>query len=149
MTSSAKPTILFVPGAWHLPVGFDVVRGQLQAIGYPTEAVAHPSVGEEPPKSNLLDDSANLRAAIEKLANEGKQVVVITHSYGGVVGSCAVENLGFSQRKAAGKKGGVIQYVKLSSDVSFPGGLGVARLVLNQEICLMVPEICLGVQIYF
>ncbi|RDW56690.1 hypothetical protein BP6252_14042 [Coleophoma cylindrospora] len=112
---SEQPTILFVPGAWHYPAGFDAVREQLAALNYPTEAVAHPSIGGEPPNKDLTDDSANLRSAIEKLADAGKKVVVVTHSYGGVVGACAVEDLGFAQRKSAGKTGGVIQLVFLSA----------------------------------
>ncbi|KAH8589760.1 Alpha/beta hydrolase fold-1 [Bisporella sp. PMI_857] len=115
--SSEKPTILFVPGAWHLPAGFDTVREQLKALGYPTEAVAHPSIGAEPPTKNLSDDTANLRATLETLADEGKRIVVVTHSYGGVVGSCAVEDAGFAQRASAGKKGGVIMLIYMTAFV--------------------------------
>lgn len=111
-TTETKPTILFVPGAWHSPEGFNVVRSQLKTLGYPTDAVTHASIGEEPPVKSLADDAAILRAAIQKLADEGKQIVVVVHSYGGVVGSCAVEGLGWSQRKSVGKTGGIIQYVK-------------------------------------
>lgn len=115
MTTTEKPTILFVPGAWHFPAGFDVVREQLKALGYPSEAVALPSIGAIPPAKDLSDDAAHLRVSIEKLANHGKKIVLVTHSYGGVVGSCAVEGLGFGERKSAGVEGGVIQLVYLSA----------------------------------
>lgn len=122
--TSEKPTILFVPGAWHFPAGFDVVREQLKDLSYPTEAVAHPSIGGEPPNKDLSDDTLNLRSAIEKLADEGKKVVIVTHSYGGVVGSCAVKDFGFAQRKSIGKTGGVIQLVYLSA-FALPEGVSL------------------------
>ncbi|KAH6714323.1 hypothetical protein BKA61DRAFT_575104 [Leptodontidium sp. MPI-SDFR-AT-0119] len=110
--------------AWHFPAGFDAVRELLKPLGYATEAVALPSIGAEPPTKTLADDSAHTRAAIEKLADAGKKVVVVTHSYGGVVGSCAVEDLGFAQRKAAGKEGGVINFVYLSA-FALPKGVSL------------------------
>ena len=97
--STEQPTILFVPGAWHLPAGFDAVRELLKPLGYPTEAVALPSIGAEPPTKTLEDD-------------------------GGVVGSCAVEDLGFATRKAAGKVGGVINFVYLSA-FALPKGVSL------------------------
>lgn len=122
--STEQPTVFFVPGAWHFPAGFDAVRELLKPLGYPTEAVALPSIGAEPPTKTLADDTAHTRAAIEKLADAGKQVVVVTHSYGGVVGSCAVEDLGFASRKAAGKQGGVINFVYLSA-FALPKGVSL------------------------
>ncbi|KAH7374185.1 Alpha/beta hydrolase fold-1 [Cadophora sp. MPI-SDFR-AT-0126] len=122
--STERPTIVFLPGAWHLPAGFDVTRELLQNLGYPTEAIAHPSIGAEPPTKTLEDDTAHTRAVIEKLADAGKKIVVVTHSYGGVVGSCAVEDMGFATRKAAGKKGGVINVVYMSA-FALPKGVSL------------------------
>ncbi|KAH8756012.1 Alpha/beta hydrolase fold-1 [Diaporthe sp. PMI_573] len=127
-----QPTILFVPGAWHFPAGFDAVRELLKPFGYPTEAVAHPSVGAEPPNKTLKDDTANTRAEIEKLAEAGKKVVLVAHSYGGIVGSSAVEGLGFEQRKAVGKEGGVINFVYLTA-FALPKGTG-PRHVLGDAV---------------
>ncbi|KAH7383492.1 Alpha/beta hydrolase fold-1 [Cadophora sp. MPI-SDFR-AT-0126] len=122
--STEQPAILFVPGAWHSPAGFDAVRELLKPLGYATEAVALPSIGAEPPTKTLADDSVHTRAAVVRLADAGKKVVVVTHSYGGVVGSCAVEDLGFAQRKAAGKEGGVINFVYLSA-FALPKGVSL------------------------
>lgn len=122
--STEKPTILFVPGAWHSPNGFDAVRNLLKPMEYPTEAVALPSIGAEPPNKTLADDAAHTRTAIEKLADAGKKIVLVTHSYGGMVGSCAVEDLGFAQRKMAGKQGGVINLVYMSA-FALPKGVSL------------------------
>ncbi|KAL2059928.1 hypothetical protein VTL71DRAFT_10083 [Oculimacula yallundae] len=122
--STEQPTVFFVPGAWHGPEGFDAVRDLLKPLGYPTEAIAHPSIGAEPPNKTLADDTASTRTAIEKLVDAGKKVVVVAHSYGGVVGSCAVEDLGFAERKAAGKVGGVINFVYMTA-FALPKGVSL------------------------
>ncbi|CZS94156.1 related to signal peptide protein [Rhynchosporium agropyri] len=122
--STEQPTIFFVPGAWHGPEGFSAVRELLKPLGYPTESIAHPSIGAEPPNKTLGDDAAHTRAAIEKLVDAGKKVVVVLHSYGGVVGSCAVEDLGFKERKAAGKEGGVVNLVYMCA-FALPKGVSL------------------------
>ncbi|KAF7902199.1 uncharacterized protein EAF01_007497 [Botrytis porri] len=66
-----------------LSASFDAVRELLKPLSYPTEAVALPSIGAEPPNKDLSDDAAHTRAAIEKLVEAGKKVVLVTHSYGG------------------------------------------------------------------
>jgi len=120
--TAEKPTILFSPGAWHYTAAFDAPRERLEKLGFPTEAVSLLSIGEEPPKSDLFDDAANLRAAIVKLVAAGKKVVLVAHSYSGVVGSIAVEGLDFVSRKKAGKEGGLVQFVFLSAFV-LPKGI--------------------------
>ncbi|KAI5791891.1 Alpha/beta hydrolase fold-1 [Geopyxis carbonaria] len=116
--SSTKPTVLFVPGAWHTDEGFAAVRELLEAADFPTAAVAHPSIGAEPPNKHLTDDSDHLRKAITELADAGKEIVLIVHSYGGCVGSIAVEGLSVARRKAEGKTGGVIMFVYMAAFVT-------------------------------
>lgn len=50
-----------------------------------------------------------------KLADEGRDLVVVGHSYGGVVTSCAVERLSKDARVKEGKTGGVIKVVYISA----------------------------------
>lgn len=104
MVETTKPTIVFVPGAWQTPEGFDTVREQLETLGFATETVSHLSTGGEAPLKGLADDSATLRAAIEKLADAGKDVVVAAHSYGGVVSSNATEGLALTSRAKEGRR---------------------------------------------
>lgn len=106
MTSTKKPTIVFIPGAWHLPEAFDAVCQILTTRGSPSTAVSLPSAGAEPPTKNLSDDIFSARLVVEKLVNEGKQVLVAAHSYGGFVASGAVRDLGYAQRRDAGLAGG-------------------------------------------
>lgn len=127
----SKPTLVFAPGAWHTPDCFDLVREQLHERGWATEGVTYPSVGAEPPNKGLNHDAAAVRATIEKLADEGKEVVLIVHSYGGLVGQNAVSGLGYKQRAAAGKKGGVIMFVYLTAFV-VPKGNSIKAMLGGQ-----------------
>ncbi|KAI9727434.1 MAG: hypothetical protein M1834_008378 [Cirrosporium novae-zelandiae] len=114
---STKPVILFVPGAWSSPEGYVYLCDILTKRGYPTEAVAHPSIGAEPPNKNLYDDVASLKATLTKLADEGKEIVVVAHSYGGMVSSGAVEGVELVQRAKEGKHGGVIMLIYMTAFV--------------------------------
>jgi pimeloyl-ACP methyl ester carboxylesterase len=126
---SEDSTIVFVPGAWHTPVCFETVRSELKVLGFRTIAVASPSVGSKSsPLKNLTNDVANLHAAIEKIANEGKLVTVIAHSYGGAIISGAAEDLGYAQRHAAGKKGGIVMIMYLSA-FAIPKGISLLQAV--------------------
>ncbi|KAI9925869.1 hypothetical protein ASPWEDRAFT_60892 [Aspergillus wentii DTO 134E9] len=125
-----KPTLVFVPGAWHLPQCFDLVRPIFEAHGFPTEAVANPSIGAEPPTKTGADDAANLRTVLSRLIeDEGKSVVLIARSYGGTVASNASEGLGSVQRAKQGKNGGISLLIYLAAFVlpegqSLVDGLG-------------------------
>jgi pimeloyl-ACP methyl ester carboxylesterase len=109
------PTIVFTPGAWHGTWAFDMVRGNLSLLGYDTEAVALPSVGSTNASVGLADDAAALKTVLTELADAGKDIVMVTHSYGGTVGSTAVEGLGYKTRQAEGLDGGVIMLVYMTA----------------------------------
>ncbi|GJC95751.1 FAD binding domain-containing protein [Colletotrichum higginsianum] len=115
VSAATLPTVVFTPGAWHGPQSFDLVRAGLTLKGYESEAITLPSVGAEPATVGLEEDAAVLRSTIETLADAGKEVVVVVHSYGGMVGANAVEGLGYLQRAANGQAGGIIMLVYLSA----------------------------------
>ncbi|KAM5344445.1 hypothetical protein ACJ41O_012981 [Fusarium nematophilum] len=116
--SSSKPVIVFTPGAWHTPDCFDAARDALHARGWLTEAVSYPSVGAEPPVKGLEDDAAAVRNVLQRLADNGDQIVLVVHSYGGLVGANAVKGLGYRQRQEQGLSGGVIMFVYLAAFVT-------------------------------
>ncbi|PYH82492.1 alpha/beta-hydrolase [Aspergillus uvarum CBS 121591] len=107
MTADAKPIFVFVPGAWHTPDTFDIIRDLLRQRGHDTDAVANQSAG-------AADPSRALRA----LADQGCSIVVVAHSYGGIVAAGAVEGLGYTSRARAGQPGGVIQVVWMAAFVT-------------------------------
>lgn len=50
---AAKPTFVLVPGAWHRTAYFDQIRAYLSEHGYPSVAVATPTVGSDPPATTM------------------------------------------------------------------------------------------------
>lgn len=112
------PTIVFSLGAWTRPSAFSTVTAKLLEKGIPCETPPHPSVGSEPPTKTLQDDVSSLRSVLTRLIEtEGKDVIVVAHSYGGVVASCAVEGLSKAERSTAGicKPGGVCRVAYLAA----------------------------------
>ncbi|KAF6803825.1 hypothetical protein CMUS01_14993 [Colletotrichum musicola] len=112
MAASTLPTILLVPGAWHRPWSFDLLRNDLKLRGFPTEAVALAGVGSSDPNVGLEEDTAAVRSELQKLVDAGKDVIVVPHSYGGVPVSNAVK--GLSQKDRA-EDGGVIMVLYMTS----------------------------------
>ena len=131
--STIKPTIVFAPGAWHTPDCFDPARKTLEERGWSVEAISYPSVGAEPPTVGLADDAGVVREALQRLADEGKSIVLVVHSYGGLVGANAVEGLGYKQRSQQGKPGGVIMFVYLSAFVT-PLGKCIIEMLGGQPL---------------
>jgi hypothetical protein len=67
-----------------------------------------------PLTSNEPDISA-VKAVLEGLLDEGKKVVVVVNSYGITPACEAVKVIGFEERKALGKPGGVIKLIFVSA----------------------------------
>lgn len=81
----AKPTVLLVPGAWHLPAHYDKLLQIPTQHGYECEGVSLATVDpKDPPNTNADSDVEVISAAIKKTLSSGKDVVLVTHSYGGI-----------------------------------------------------------------
>ena len=87
---SRKPTFLFIPAAWHLPAYFDPLITYLSYHGYSSVAVTLPSVNSSPAVTSLQPDVDSIAAALTTLLDNASDVIVMMHSYGGMVGTDAV-----------------------------------------------------------
>ncbi|KAJ5665392.1 uncharacterized protein N7477_007840 [Penicillium maclennaniae] len=139
MSGSEKPIFVFVPGAWHTADTFDGIREMLSQKGFDTEAVPTPSVGAIPPNKGLHADIEFTKEFLRKLADKGRQIVLVTHSYGGMVGANAVEGLGYSQRSKAGSSGGVIMVVWMAAFVT-PKGQSLLDMLGGNWLPWMLPN---------
>ncbi|KAF2966766.1 hypothetical protein GQX73_g6790 [Xylaria multiplex] len=113
--AGSLPIIFFIPGAWHGPWVFDDVRSILSARGFGTEASSLTTVGSIDPRIGVLSDAAKIRSALIKIIDSGRELVLIAHSYGGLVVSNAVDGLGLRQRISKGLNGGVITILYLAA----------------------------------
>jgi hypothetical protein len=77
--------------------------------------------GVLPPNASLPDDVACVRDVVTPLVDAGERVLKVMHSYGGLLGTDAVEGLSFSERQADGQPGGVIHLLYLCAYVLTPG----------------------------
>jgi len=118
VTSPSKPTVLIVHGCFHTPVHFNSFRDLLHARGYDTVCPHLPSTSRLPPAyapATLQEDAECVLVELRRLVeDEGRQVVVVAHSYGGMVAGEAVKaELGRKIREGKGEKGGVLRIVFL------------------------------------
>jgi pimeloyl-ACP methyl ester carboxylesterase len=114
----SKPSILIVPGSFARPEFYDPIVSAVHSYGYPIHALHLPSVAPETgptgPPPSLYDDAAFIAGEIEKLADEGKDVVLVAHSYGGVPATESLKGLSKEERAKDGKKGGVVRLAYLT-----------------------------------
>lgn len=142
------PTVVFTPGAWHGTWAFDTVRSQLETLGYPTEAVALPSVGNTNASVGVAEDAAALAAELATLTDAGKNVVMVCHSYGGVVASVAAEGFGYKDRSAAGLSGGVIMLVYMTAFAA-PAQTSLLDALGGEYLWWMTPDASVSPSRYY
>jgi len=83
--------VLFIHGAWHHGSGFDRVREDLSSRGIASSTVELSSVARDgEPIGDLASDAMLVRNAVAALEGD---VVVLAHSYGGVVATQALAGL--------------------------------------------------------
>ncbi|KAF7557082.1 hypothetical protein G7Z17_g905 [Cylindrodendrum hubeiense] len=124
---SQKPSIVFVPGAWHIPETWGKVTTELEAHQYKCAAVALPTTLSA--SANFADDVKAVQDKIVAETSQGRNVVVVTHSYGGAVGASALKGLTLPKTGASTESGHVIGFMLIASGfmvtgVTFLEGLG-------------------------
>ncbi|KAJ5921069.1 hypothetical protein N7466_009395 [Penicillium verhagenii] len=120
--SAAKPEIVLIPGAWHYPESYAKFRTALESQGLLVHIPRLTSVNDErPPTQDLYTDTTAIREFVTGLADEGRKLFVLMHSYGGQVGTNALAGLGTEARKHLGLSGGVVELVYLCAHVLSEG----------------------------
>lgn len=77
----AKPTVVFVPGAWHGPDIYDAAMANISKHGYPTVGLPLPSVGADPPLTSFEGDVRAIRDCVSRLVEvEEKEVCIVSQS---------------------------------------------------------------------
>lgn len=145
---SSKPTILFVPGAWHKSACYAPVIQKLNAKGYDTATAELASVGPVPGLKTWADDVSNIQRELAALADAGKSIIVVAHSYGSLPAGEAMKGFLAREREAAGAKGGVVHFVYISAFVLPPstslmdalGGQDLPWFVVSESKLEIEPE---------
>jgi hypothetical protein len=98
-----------VPGAWHTTKHFQSCTKALKSFGFRVVVVSYPSIASPITNVGLTADTAAVRAAVLAELDLGHDIVILSHSYGGVPMSNALAGLSKTARLAAGKTGGVVR----------------------------------------
>lgn len=121
--ANSKPTFVLVPGAWHSPSHYDHLLARLREVGYPTVSLALPSVNPQNPEIiEVATDAAFIREKmLLPLLEDGKDVVLALHSYGGSPGGAAAKGLSKSERSSQGRQGGIIGLIFIAAFLAREG----------------------------
>lgn len=125
--SSAKPTVLLVHGSFHGPECWHLVKPKIEALSYPVVTVSLATVGRQNPTATYLNDVAAIHKVILPILDEGKEVVIVAHSWGGIPGVASIENQSIAERVAKGQIGGVKAILLIASGVILKRGATLAE----------------------
>ena len=112
-------SFVLVSGAWHTAQCWDAVASLLRSAGHKAVAVALPSASANR-DADFAGDLSAVRNAITAETERGRDVIIVAHSFGGVVGSSAIKGL------AAPVAGGgrVVGFVVIASGF-MPSGMSM------------------------
>lgn len=116
----SKPSIIFVPGSYVLLSAYQKFLDAISEAGYEIKGIHPPSVGpssrqgRDGPAPSMYDDAAVIAQEAEKLADQGKDVILMGHSYAGIPISESTKGLGKEERKSQGKPGGIVRLAYIS-----------------------------------
>ncbi|OJJ57341.1 hypothetical protein ASPSYDRAFT_46488 [Aspergillus sydowii CBS 593.65] len=121
------PTVVLVHGAWHTPANYQSYTAALRAQGFTVHCPLLPSCNKSlPPTTSLQDDVNAVHELVSSLAAAGERILLIMHSYGGAVGTAAVDGLAYpvptasGGSEAGGRPGGVVHLLYLCAYILPP-----------------------------
>ncbi|RHZ46612.1 uncharacterized protein CDV56_104529 [Aspergillus thermomutatus] len=122
-------TIVLVPGAWISPAFYRPFLKALTTAGYPVRYAEYPSLDPaDPTSADCKADSEAIASVIRPLVeDEGRDVLLVMHSYAGMPGAAAAMGLAKTERRQQGKSGGIIGMVFIAAFL-VPEGLSCAGL---------------------
>lgn len=114
-TTTSKPTIILIPGAFHTAAHFAPLTTLLHNLSYPTITVELPTTSRATTAS-YRDDVYAIRSVLETEIVDGrKEVMLAAHSYGAVPACQTVNGLERSKRRKEGKDGGVVHVLFIAA----------------------------------
>lgn len=126
-----NPTIIIIPGSWHIPGHYKRLITALSAQNYRALAIPLPSVNSSPPLSTWEEDALAIRKEILNELDAGRDVIALAHSFGGVAMGEAVKGLGKGDRMrdGSGVQTGAIGLVYMCAMALLKGQSHVGQMV--------------------
>ena len=107
-------------GAWSTPAVYDRYIATLRTYGYTVHCPLLPTCSSR--HGTFADDVATIHELVLALVAASKSVLMLMHSYGGTVGSCALAGLSAGERKKQGLEGGVVHLLYSCAYILPKGG---------------------------
>ena len=149
--AGSKPTVVIVPGGWHSSVAYEGLASCFQKAGYPTAIAKLPSLNpQDPSVCDCRSDAASVRQQLlPLLEDDGKDIIILCHSYGGIPAGGAAYGLSKSARMNQGKSGGVLGLIYVTafvvpedeSLVNYLGGKHPPYLLADSVCILKSPSV--------
>jgi len=118
-TMTPRTTLLFIPGAYHLPNHYSTLITNLQ-LALPSLniiPVALRTIGSTSAHAARTrhDDIALVASTVTAAADNGDDIILFMHSYGGCPGTEALAGLSKAERAKRGRPGEVVRLIYLSA----------------------------------
>ena len=128
MVPDQKPGVCLVVGGWHLPLHFEVIKSKLEALGY-LVVVPKPPTCSENGNLSWKDDVAEIQREVAPYMDQGKEFIIVGHSYGGVPACAATQGYTTIERAESGKKGGFRSILFISAVILPKAGMDILQLL--------------------
>lgn len=129
-----KTVVLFIPGSYVLLSSYTSFLNALTNAECEVHTIHLPTIGpssrkgRDGPAPSMYDDAGAIAEIVEKLALQGKEVILIGHSYAGIPMSQCTKGLSKKERSAQGQLGGIIRLAFMASLVPPLGGSAASLL---------------------
>ncbi|KAK8087235.1 alpha/beta-hydrolase [Apiospora phragmitis] len=121
---ASSPVLVLCPGAFGGPDGFNKLLPFLSEAGIATQPGGYPSCNPpDPTQATCAADIAHLRdnVLLPILDQQQRDVVLLAHSYGGVVGGAASKGLDKQTRAAQGHPTSIIGLIYVAGNITLEG----------------------------
>ncbi|KAF5686886.1 hypothetical protein FDENT_5613 [Fusarium denticulatum] len=118
------PHVVIVPTSFAPPSLYSKLVESLAQHALETTVIDLPSVGlrDTLPAASMEEDAEHIKTVTTKLADEGHDIILVMHSYGGICGTESTAEVSKAERQVSGKPGGIVHLVYISSPVPEMGG---------------------------
>ena len=133
---TSAPAVVIIPGFWEGFEIWEVAANKIASTGYECTIIQLPSTGTVSSNgTTMYDDIYTIQEILENIIErDGKEIVLVMHSIGGLLGSNAIEGMSLAERKAKGESGGVRRLLFLSAELLPEGARYTSSLLCDFQV---------------
>src|SRR5450756_584986 len=102
--NSSKPRIILLPGAWHPPTVFNPLVNRPNTYGYKCYPLSLQAANQSGAVPSLQKDLDVSHQVVTKCLDFGEDVMVVAHSWSGLIAGGGLDGLGKIQREKRGQE---------------------------------------------